>query len=133
MAKLQSVLIVDDSERCIEFLELAFQSRGDVSVSAETQPLKALDRIRSEKPDLIVLDIKMPDLDGFGLLARLRGEGNSAPVVMCSGSALQKDVDRAYALGCNGYVEKPTTIEGYRSLAGSIVDYWRRSELPHAP
>lgn len=132
MSKLASVLIVDDNERCVEFLELAFVGQGGVSVTSETHSLKALDRIRAEKPDLIVLDIKMPHLDGFGLLARLRGEGNAAPVVMCSGSALQKDVNRAYALGCNGYVEKPTSLEAYRSLAGSIVDYWRRSELPAA-
>lgn len=128
--KLNSVLIVDDNERCLEFMALAFQSQGSVTVSAETAPMKALDRIRREKPDLILLDIKMPELDGFGLLAHLRGEGNPAPVVMCSGSALQKDVDRAYALGCNGYVEKPTTLEGYRSMAGAIVEYWRRGELP---
>jgi CheY-like chemotaxis protein len=43
-----------------------------------------------------VLDVKMPDLDGFGVLSLLRAEGNPVPVVMCSGSALQKDVDRAY-------------------------------------
>lgn len=130
MSKLASVLIVDDNQRCVEFLELAFSGQGGVAVTSETEPLKALDRIRAEKPDLIMLDIKMPELDGFGLLARLRGEGNASPVVMCSGSALQKDVDRAYALGCNGYVEKPTSLKSYRALAGSIVDYWRRSELP---
>ena len=60
----------------------------------------------------------------------LRGEGNPVPVVMCSGSALQKDVDRAYASGCSGYVEKPTTLEDYRAMAGAILDYWRRGELP---
>jgi CheY-like chemotaxis protein len=130
MAKLTSVLIVDDNDRCVEFMSLAFKSHGGVDVSAETASVKALDRIRNEKPDLILLDIKMPDMDGFGVLARLRGEGNAAPVVMCSGSALQKDVDRAYALGCNGYVEKPTTLDGYRSMAGAIVEYWRRGELP---
>jgi CheY-like chemotaxis protein len=130
MAKLTSVLIVDDNERCLEFMSLAFQGQGGVVVSAEVQPLKALERIRAEKPDLILLDIKMPELDGFSVLAHLRGEGNAAPIVMCSGSALQKDVDRAYALGCNGYVEKPTTLDGYRSMAGAIVEYWRRGELP---
>lgn len=130
MTKLASVLIVDDNERCLEFMSLAFQGQGGVVVSGETAPIKALERIRSEKPDLIMLDIKMPELDGFGLLAHLRGEGNPAPVVMCSGSALQKDVDRAYALGCNGYIEKPATLDGYRTMAGAIVEYWRRGELP---
>lgn len=130
MAKLASVLIVDDNPRCLEFMTLAFTAHGGVDVSSEMKSVTALDRIRAEKPDLVVLDVKMPELDGFGVLALLRGEGNSVPVVMCSGSALQKDVDRAYAGGCSGYVEKPATLEDYRAMAGAIVDYWSRGELP---
>ena len=130
MAKLANVLIIDDNPRCLEFMALAFSAHGGVNVASELVPAKALDRVRSEKPDLIVLDVKMPDIDGFEVLAMLRGEGNLVPVVMCSGSALQKDVDRAYAGGCNGYLEKPTTLEDYRAMAGAVVDYWRRGELP---
>ena len=130
MSKLASVLIVDDNPRCLEFMTLAFSAQGGVEVTSEMKPIIALDRIRSEKPDLVVLDVKMPDLDGFGVLSLLRGEGNPVPVVMCSGSALQKDIDRAYAGGCSGYVEKPTTLEDYRAMAGTIVDYWSRGELP---
>ena len=130
MSKLASVLIIDDNPRCLEFMTLAFQSHGGVEVTGEMKPVVALDRIRTEKPDVVMLDVKMPDLDGFGVLAMLRGEGNSVPVVMCSGSALQKDVDRAYASGCSGYVEKPATLEDYRAMAGAIVEYWRRGELP---
>ncbi len=130
MAKLASVLIVDDNPRCLEFMTLAFRYHGGVEVTGEMRPAAALDRIRAEKPDLVMLDVKMPDLDGFGVLSLLRGEGNSVPIVMCSGSAQQKDVDRAYAGGCSGYVEKPSTLEDYRAMAGAIVEYWRRGELP---
>jgi len=130
MTKLASVLIVDDNPSCLEFMTLAFQSHGGVEVTGEMRPVAALGRIRAEKPDLVVLDVKMPDLDGFGVLSLLRGEGNPVPIVMCSGSALQKDVDRAYAGGCSGYVEKPSTLEDYRAMAGAIVEYWRRGELP---
>lgn len=130
MAKLESLLIIDDNERCVEFLSLAFQSRGGFEVLTETRSIMALDRIRVEKPDLVVLDIKMPDIDGFSVLTLLRGEGNPVPVVMCSGSARQQDVDRAYASGCNGYVAKPASLDDYRNMASAIVDYWGRSELP---
>jgi CheY-like chemotaxis protein len=130
MSKLASVLIVDDNPRCLEFMTLAFTAHGGVNVKGELKPIVALERIRAEKPDLVVLDIKMPEIDGFMLLSTLRGEGNPVPVVMCSGSALQKDVDRAYASGCSGYVEKPTTLEDYRAMAGAVVEYWRRGELP---
>lgn len=130
MAKLASVLVVDDNPRCLEFMTLAFTAHGGVEVRSEMKPVIALDRIRAEKPDLVVLDLKMPELDGFGILSLLRNEGNPVPIVMCSGSALQKDVDRAYAGGCSGYVEKPATMEDYRIMAGAIVEYWRRGELP---
>jgi CheY-like chemotaxis protein len=130
MSKLASVMIVDDNPRCLEFMTLAFQSHGGVEVAGEMKPVIALDRIRTEKPDLVVLDVKMPELDGFGVLSLLRSEGNPVPVVMCSGSALQKDIDRAYAGGCSGYLEKPTTLEDYRARAGTIVDYWSKGELP---
>jgi len=130
MTKFANVLIVDDNVHDLEFLTLAFKSHGEVNVSGEMKPVSALGRIRTEKPDVVILDIKMPDLDGFGVLSLLRGEGNMIPVVMCSGSALQKDVDRAYAGGCSGYVEKPSTLEDYRTMAGAIVEYWRRGELP---
>jgi two-component system, cell cycle response regulator DivK len=130
MAKLANVLIIDDNPRCLEFMTLAFSAQGGVEVSGELKAAQAIDRIRSEKPDLVVLDVKMPEIDGFMVLSMLRGAGNPVPVVMCSGSALQKDVDRAYAGGCNGYLEKPTTLEDYRAMAGTVVDYWRRGELP---
>lgn len=111
-------------------MTLAFTAQGGVKVASELRPVHALDRIRSEKPDLVMLDVKMPEVDGFTVLSLLRGEGNPVPVVMCSGSALQKDVDRAYASGCNGYLEKPATLEDYRAMAGAVVEYWRRGELP---
>lgn len=130
MTKLATVMVVDDNPRCLEFMTLAFEANGGVHVKGEMRPVHALDRIRNEKPDLIMLDIKMPELDGISMLAMLRGEGNPVPVIMCSGSALQKDVDSAYAQGCSGYVEKPSTLEDYRTMAGVILDYWRRSEIP---
>lgn len=130
MGTLANVLVVDDNPSCLEFMTLAFTAQGSVSVKGETNPRTALVRIRNEKPDLVVLDLKMPELDGFGVLSMLRGEGNVVPVVMCSGSSLQKDIDRAYASGCNGYVTKPASLDDYRSMAGRVIDYWRQSELP---
>jgi CheY-like chemotaxis protein len=130
MAKFESLLIVDDSQRCIEIISMALEAEGGVYVDSETEPARALERIRQERPSLVLLDIKMPGLDGFGVLSLLRAEGNTSPIVMFSGSARQTDIDRAYALGCNGYVQKPTSIDDYRALAGAIVSYWRRGELP---
>ena len=130
MSKLDSVFVVDDNPHDLEFLTLAFESNEEVSVIGETRSALALDRIRKERPALVVLDVKMPELDGFRLLEKLREEGNAVPVVMCSGSARQKDVNQAYSIGCNGYVEKPSSLADYQLMAAAILDYWRKGELP---
>lgn len=130
MRSLANVLVVDDNPSCLEFMKLAFAAQGSVAVKGEMNPRTAIVRIRNEKPDLVVLDVKMPELDGFDVLSLLRGEGNVVPVVMCSGSSLQKDIDRAYASGCNGYVTKPASLDDYRAMAGRVIEYWRKNELP---
>lgn len=79
MTKLASAFIVDDNSRDLEFLTIAFQSHGEVMVSGETSPAAAVGRIRNEKPDIVMLDIKMPDLDGCSVLSLLRGGGNPSP------------------------------------------------------
>ena len=95
------VRVVDDDESVRAGLRRLL---GSVGLAVETFPSAQalLDADVAHAPGCLVLDVKMPDLDGFGLLSMLRGEGNPVPVVMCSGSALQKDVDRAYAGGGPG-------------------------------
>jgi two-component system OmpR family response regulator len=132
MAKFESVLIIDDNANCIAFMSQALESEGGVHVSSEMVPSHALARIREEKPSLVLLDIKMPGLDGFGLLTQLRNSGNAVPVIMVSGSVRQHDIDRAYALGCNGYFQKPLSLTAYRGLAGAVIAYWRGGELSAA-
>jgi len=132
MAKFESVLIIDDNASCAAFMSQALESEGAVHVSSEMVPLHALTRIREEKPSLVVLDIKMPGLDGFDLLTQLRTSGNAVPVIMLSGSVRQHDIDRAYALGCSGYFQKPLSLAAYRVLAGAVIAYWRCGELSSA-
>jgi CheY-like chemotaxis protein len=130
VAKLESVLVVDDNERCIEFISLALEAGGKVHVHKETTSRRAVERVREENPGLVLLDVKMPDVDGFDVLKQIRTEGRTLPIIMFSGSARQADIDRAYALGCNGYVEKPGTLSDYRDVANAIINFWGRGELP---
>lgn len=132
MAKLESVLVIDDSERCIEFISLALEAESGVAVHKETRSIHAAERVRTERPSLVILDLKMPELDGFGVLQQLRSDGVTSPVVVLSGSARQADIDRAYSLGCNGYLEKPASLSDYRQTASAIVNFWGRGELPAA-
>lgn len=130
MSQVERVLIIDDSPRCARLLALAVASQGVSGVVEETRPGEAIQRIRDERPDLVLLDIKMPEVDGFQILESVRSQGNLVPVMMCSGSNLQGDVDRAYAIGCNGYISKPDSLDGYKQIASRVVDYWRSNLSP---
>jgi len=109
------ILIIDDSRSLVLSIVRIFQEEG-FEVLTAFDGLEGLQKVREEHPDLIILDIVMPKLDGFQLLDLLR-QNSSIPVVVLTGvhdkSRLRKTID----LGANGYVIKPVPI---RELALEI-------------
>ena len=81
-------------------------------------------------PDLLLLDLKMPRLDGLRVLDWLKKNPRCAriPVVMMSGSGLEKDVAEAYRRGVNTYFTKPVGFGQLQSLIRLVLDYWSESE-----
>jgi two-component system, chemotaxis family, response regulator Rcp1 len=85
------------------------------------------------RPDLILLDLNLPRMDGRELLARLKGcqEFRSIPVVVLSSSGTEEDVQAAYDLRANAYVVKPAMIDGFLSTLRGIEEFWTdRAQLP---
>jgi len=86
------------------------------------------DRRRFPVPDVILLDIKMPRVDGFDFLRWLRSEAppkhRMIPVVVMSSSNQRRDVDRAYALGANSYLVKPVDWNLFRERIKALGIYW---------
>jgi len=72
-------------------------------------------------PDLVVLDVMMPVLDGFGMLERKRESGDATPVVMLSAKSEQADIDRATALGAVEFVSKPFDLDRLVALIETIL------------
>jgi len=109
------ILIIDDSRSLVLSIVRIFQEEG-FEVLTAFDGLEGLQKVREEHPDLIILDIVMPKLDGFQFLDLLR-QNSSIPVVVLTGvhdkSRLRKTID----LGANGYVIKPVPI---RELALEI-------------
>lgn len=88
------------------------------------------------RPDLLLLDIHMPRMDGYEVMERIRADAalRSLPVVVLSSSADAGDVRRMYALGCSSYVTKPVRFERYVEAMRQIDAYWFRLVLlPPAP
>jgi DNA-binding response OmpR family regulator len=110
---MKNVWIVDDDEEMTRAVQLMLQlidceATGYFNARSATQALLA-----GKRPDLMILDINMPEVSGLDMLEflRRRAEWKNLPVIMLSTEAADVTVDKAMKLGANGYVMKPVTIE----------------------
>lgn len=83
-------------------------------------------RDTSYKPKVILLDLKMPKVDGLEVLTRLKGDPltNKIPVVVLTSSKESPDIEKAYALGANSYIVKPVEFEGFSKAIAEVGLYW---------
>ena len=104
------ILLADDKPDILLLCRLNLESEGYRIVEAHDGE-GALAAVRSEKPDLVILDVMMPRLDGWDVLAALResAETRDLPVIMLTAKTQERDQIRAWQLGVNGYVAKPFT------------------------
>lgn len=107
MAK-KRILVVDDEPELVKAIQIRLQQAGYESLVA-CDGQEGLDKARKEKPDLILLDIMMPGMDGLQALAKLKEEATtkSIPVVMLTAKSQADDIDSAIKLGAVDYVVKP--------------------------
>ena len=104
------VLIVDDEAGVRELLKDALKLAGFETHTA-SDGMSALTALRTYTPDIMIIDINMPLMDGFELVERLRETGNEVPVLMLSARADRVDVTRGLTLGADDYVVKPFGLE----------------------
>jgi DNA-binding response OmpR family regulator len=123
--KRRKILIVDDEERMVRFIRLNLEHDG-FTVSEAFNGRQALQRLRDETPDLILLDVMMPDMDGFEVLEMVR-EMNAVPVIMLTAKGEENDRVRGLELGADDYVSKPFSP---RELTSRIKAVLRRAEGP---
>jgi CheY-like chemotaxis protein len=110
---MKHIWVVDDDEemlRAVKLMLAVMDYSAVTYLSARTAAQAVLD---GERPDLMILDINMPEVTGLDMLEflRRRPETRSLPVVMLSTEASDVMVDRARALGADAYVSKPVTVE----------------------
>lgn len=104
------VVLINDSEKALDYLH----NRGEY----ETAPLS--------KPAVVLLDLKMPKVDGLDILRDIRSTPTlrSVPVVMLTSSDQERDIVESYALGTNAYVVKPVNISDFITAIKSLGLFW---------
>jgi DNA-binding response OmpR family regulator len=107
-----NILVVDDSPTVGNTVGWILSDRG-YSVKVASDGLSALNALQTYKPDLILLDIKLPHVDGIELckMIRERAVYSAVPIVMLSGLSAQTAIERAQQAGANNYIVKPVNDE----------------------
>jgi DNA-binding response OmpR family regulator len=117
------ILVVDDEQHMIDLIRMNLELEG-FQVLEASNGIDALDQVRKHIPDLIILDIMMPQIDGFEVLKMLR-EFSSVPVIMLTAKGEEEDKVRGLELGADDYVTKPF---GARELVSRVKAVLRRTE-----
>jgi CheY-like chemotaxis protein len=136
------VLLVDDNDDDAELTlrALAKHGRGATTVRAR-DGVEALELLFGSadrpplRPQLVLLDLHMPRVDGAGVLREMRGDARTAlvPVVVLTSSAEERDVLESYRLGANGYVRKPVDFVEFTEAVRTLGAYWLALNLQPAP
>jgi len=117
------ILAVDDEKRMVRFIQLNLEQDGFQVITAYNGT-DALEQVRTQLPDLILLDVMMPDINGFDVLRKIR-EVNTVPVIMLTAKGEEDDRIQGLELGADDYITKPFSP---RELVSRIRAVLRRTQ-----
>jgi len=108
-----TVLYIEDNPDNLQLVERALRAKGYEFVKAPTG-LQGVETAEETNPDLILLDINLPDIDGYEVARRLRGSKNThmltVPIIAVTANALKGDAEKALEAGCDFYMSKPINV-----------------------
>jgi two-component system cell cycle response regulator DivK len=116
------ILVVEDNERNLKLLRDVLEYAGyDVRVARTAED--GISLAASEAPDLVLMDLQLPGIDGMDALRRLRESPRTAdiPVVAVTAQAMKQDRERALEAGFNGYIEKPISVRAFPGQVRSFL------------
>jgi two-component system, OmpR family, response regulator len=118
--RIPQVLVVDDEPNIRELVQVALKFHGCAVTTAATGR-EALRRAETGQPDLIVLDVVLPDMDGFEVCRRLRTAGNEVPVIFLTARDTSSDTVTGLAIGGDDYVTKPFSVEALVARVRAVL------------
>ena len=121
-----TVLVVEDNQDNRELIVKALRVNG-YNVLEAVDGEEAIEKAKTEKPDLILMDLFIPKIDGYEVTRILKGndELKNIPVIACTAHAMKGDMEAALAAGCDGYIPKPIDV---RELSNQINSFLRKKQ-----
>ena len=118
----QRILVVEDNDRNRRLLKILLKSRGYEVIEAVTGE-EAMKYLRDHKPDLILMDIQLPNVDGLELTKNIKSNPKTAhiPIVAVTAYAMKGDRERILEAGCDGYISKPIDTRRLVLLVAGIL------------
>ena len=113
------ILIVDDEPNIVRFVGAGLRAEG-YTVTEARNGLEALQAVEASSPDIVILDVKMPKMDGFETCRRIR-EGSLVPIIMLSGMSETEDKVRTLEYGADDYIVKPFLINELLARINSVL------------
>jgi CheY-like chemotaxis protein len=115
------ILLVDDEPHVRKFIGLVAGGLGSPAIVEAATGEEALAKFAAESPDLVLLDVNLPDMDGLQVLAAIRAQDPEATVVMITSLANRQTVEESLRLGAAGYIRKDTPKEAILAELEDIV------------
>lgn len=118
------ILVVDDEPTLVRLMEFILAKQGHTMLVANNGE-EALEKARTERPDLILLDIMMPRIDGYDVARTIRADSEicHTPIIMLSAKAQDEDIEKGMEVGVNEYITKPFAPD---RLVEVVNDYLSR-------
>lgn len=128
------VLLVEDSPGDVRLTQEAFRdANGDIRLNVASDGMEAMAFLKQQgifagapRPDLILLDLNLPKMDGRAVLAAIKADDSlkMIPTVILTTSDAEADIVTSYRLQANSYLSKPVQLDAFEALVKSINDYW---------
>jgi CheY-like chemotaxis protein len=136
------VLLIEDSPGDVRLTREAFREANKaIELHVASDGVEAMEFLRHEgihanapRPDLILLDLNLPKMDGREVLAHIKEDDKlkEIPTVILTTSEAEADIVKSYQLQANSYLSKPVQLDAFETLVKSINDFWLvKAKLPH--
>ncbi len=121
---MKTILYIEDDPSLRQLVEFMLQKKNDVLFLQEETGAAGIRTARERRPDIILLDLSLPDISGYEVLSRLKSDNGTGatPVIALSGDSLPEDIARGIEAGFDAYLTKPLGVSEFYSLIDGMLD-----------